>query len=100
MRLRRIRPSYWGLVLTIAGICSSTILQLITSCEHMPLPFKPIIFNTMRYFCRYGPISTFHIALTCIAHVVMFFSLPFATAIEARRSLKGRKSEAKEREDR
>jgi len=41
----------------------------------------------------------FYIALMFIAQFMMFFNLPFSTAIEACRLLKERKSEAKEKED-
>ena len=91
---RGMRPIYWGLVLTIAGIWSLALLGLVASYEHFIEILPPnIIINTMGYPLE--PMPIFYIALMYIARFMKFFSLPFAIAIEARRLLKERKSEAK-----
>jgi len=90
-----MRPIYWGLVLTFAGVFSLALLDLVVSYEHFVETFQPII-NLSGYELK--PMPPFYIALMYIARFTIFFSLPLATAIEARRLLKGRKGEAKENE--
>jgi hypothetical protein len=83
---RALRPLYWGLIFTLAGVFSSIILQIITGCEHMPTTFKPMILNVAKVLLHYGKIFTIYVALSCIARFMMFFSLPLAISIEAWRS--------------
>jgi len=89
MRSRRIRPIYWGLVLTIVGICSLALLDLVADLENFVENPPPPDMLSMGYGSMI-PMPSYYIALIYIARFVMFFSLPFATAIEARRLLKGR----------
>ena len=93
MRLRRIRPIYWGLVLTFAGIFSTFILCYVLSWYGNYIvtgpPFESHKVTVAPFYLTYGVMFTI-----CL----MLFSLPLAIAIEAYRYLKGRKSEAKERE--
>jgi hypothetical protein len=83
-----LRPIYWGLAFTLAGVFSSTTHQMITGYEHMSTSFKPMTFNVAIVFYHYGTAFTLYVALACIAHVAMFFSLPSAIAIEALRERK------------
>lgn len=110
-KMRKMRSIYWGLILTIAGICSYILLSLVAS-QIYPAQIQGYakvyradedltefgIIRGIIYLGYHVSIPPFYIALMYIAKFVMFFSLPFATAIETRRLLKGRKSEAKENE--
>jgi hypothetical protein len=85
-----MRPIYWGLALSLGGICSSVLLGLIS-----PLFIMPVT-STLASMSGYYEAPPFYIVdLTYIAKAVTLFSLPSAMAIEA---LKVRKGEVKENE--
>lgn len=81
-----MRPIYWGLVLTFAGICSYIILSLVA---------RFFWTREMDGFL----IVTMPPALTYITIFAIYFSLPLAITIEAYLFLKGRKGEAKGNEE-
>ena len=83
-----MRPIYWGLVLTFAGIGSLALLDLIAVYEHLVETFQPFILNGMGYEIVTRPMPAYYIALIYVARFAMLFSLPLATAIEARHYLR------------
>jgi len=89
-----MRPIYWGLVLTFAGIGSLALLGLVAVYERLVETFQPIIINGMGYEIVTRPMPAYYIALIYVARFAMLFSLPLASAIEARHYLKERKAKS------
>jgi len=88
-----MRPIYWGLVLTFAGIFSTFILCYVISWYGNYVvtgpPFESHKVTVTPFYLTYGVVFTM-----CL----MLFSLPLAIAIEAFLFLKGRKIEVMENE--